>query len=202
MMSDETKVIREELENLDRRRTILNAGQALIVAEGLEGFRIREVAQRAGMHHATLLHYYPNREALINGVIRRIVDLFGDISLPGSSRDALSPREALHADFQHVLAQMQAHPDNFIVLQELFLRSRRDEAICRMFATVDKHWHAYLSALLQAGVAQGSFRADLDTQVAATLIMTSFKGLSMHTRPNVTEAQQVIDQIEQWIIGS
>lgn len=199
-------MITDDLKNapemLDRRQAILNAAQKLIVAEGLEGFRIREVAQRAGIHHATLLHYFPNREAIISGVIGRIVAQFGDISPPSSLHNTLPSREALHAHFQHVLTLMHTHPDNFVALQELFLRARRDDAIRQVFAHVDVRWHTYLSDLLRAGVAQGAFRADLDPQIAATLIMSAFKGLSMHADPDVAESQQVINQIERWIVGS
>ena len=31
----------------------------LIVEKGFEGLRVREVAEHAGIHHATLLHYFP-----------------------------------------------------------------------------------------------------------------------------------------------
>ena len=67
------KPAQSSIESDNRRQQILNAAQELIVTEGLEGFRIREVAQRAGMHHASLLYYFPNREALVRGIVERIV---------------------------------------------------------------------------------------------------------------------------------
>lgn len=125
MSSSQAKPSRSDSD--DRRQIILKAAQDLIVRQGLEGFRIREVADRAGMHHASLLHYFPSREALVRDVVERIVAQLDSIPTASSSETQLAPREALHAHFQHVLSEMQTHPEAFIALNELFLRAMRDD---------------------------------------------------------------------------
>lgn len=185
----------------DRRQVILDAAQALIVEAGLEGFRIREVAQRAGMHHASLLHYFPNREALIRGVVLRIVDTLDRVPTPGSSDVALPPRAALHTHFQHVLRQIQTYPERFIVLNELALRARRDPESAQVLTEIDASWLSYLLPLLEAGRTHGAFRPDLDVEATAWLITSCFKGLSTHAHISSEHWQRTLAQLERWIIG-
>jgi AcrR family transcriptional regulator len=185
----------------DRRQLILNAAQNLIVQQGLEGFRIREVAERAGMHHASLLHYFPNREALIRGVIERIVAQLDRVPAPGSAASLMAPQEALHAHFQHVLAEMQHHPEAFIALNELFLRAMRDSEVREIMATTDLSWHEFLVPLLRQGVQQEVFRSDIEPEAVAILITGFFKGLSTQLNHSQEQLQQAVAQLEKWIIS-
>jgi AcrR family transcriptional regulator len=54
-------------ENL--RRALLEASLALIEAEGLEGFSMREVARRAGVSHQAPYHYFADREAILAAIV-------------------------------------------------------------------------------------------------------------------------------------
>ena len=186
----------------DRRQQILDAAQDLMVQHGLEGFRIREVAERAGMHHASLLHYFPNREALVQGLVERIVSHLDRVPAAGSSSSLSRPRDVLHAHFQYILSQMQTHPDYFIVLNELFTRAVRDEEVHRVLGSTDLSWQEFLIPLLAQGVQQGDFRADIAPEAAAVIITSFFKGLSTRLNQTHGQAQQAVRQLEQWITRS
>ncbi|MDX2277464.1 MAG: TetR/AcrR family transcriptional regulator [Hyphomonadaceae bacterium] len=54
-------------ENL--RRVLLDASLALIEAEGLEAFSMREVARRAGVSHQAPYHYFEDREAILAAIV-------------------------------------------------------------------------------------------------------------------------------------
>lgn len=182
-----------------RQRAILDAAQDLISTEGLEGLRIREVAQRAGMHHASLLHYYGTREALVQGVVARIVAQLDRVPAPAHPGETPSSAAALHAYFGHVLAQMQAHPEQFIVLNELFGRAKRDAAIRAVLVATEASWQGYLVPLLEAGVGDGSFRADLDPPTVASIITNCLTGLSLQLTGDRDQAARVVAQLERWI---
>lgn len=51
----------------DTRDSILGAAADLIVDEGLEGFSMRAVADRASVSERTVYHHFPNRQALLDG---------------------------------------------------------------------------------------------------------------------------------------
>lgn len=198
MNSSQTRTQRGDSD--ERRQMILNAAQDLIVQQGLEGFRIREVADRAGMHHASLLHYFPNREALVRGVVERIVAQLDRVPAASSTETQLAPRDALHAHFQHVLSEMLTHPEAFIALNELFLRAMRDDEIRRVLASTDLSWHEFLVPLLTEGMQQGVFRADIEPEAVAVIITSFFKGLSTQLNHSQEQVHRAVQQLERWII--
>jgi AcrR family transcriptional regulator len=197
MSPAQPRVNREERET--RRQIILDAAQDLIIEAGLEGFRIREVAERSEMHHASMLHYFPSREALLRGVVERIVSHLDRVPVADVAVGWAGPSDALHAHFQHVLAQMQAHPGRFVVLNELFVRAVRDQEVRNVLAATDLSWRQFLVPLLATGVAQGVFRADLDPEAVAVIITSFFKGLSLHLGLAPAHLSQAVAQLEQWI---
>lgn len=56
-----------ELQARNTRDSILEAAAELIVDEGLEGFSMRAVADRASVSERTVYHHFPNRQALLDG---------------------------------------------------------------------------------------------------------------------------------------
>src|SRR5215831_17477564 len=72
----------------DRRHALILAAYQSIAKKGFEGLRTREVAATVGIHSATLHHYFPTKEALIQGVIDYAVQrlIQATISSRGSAR--------------------------------------------------------------------------------------------------------------------
>ena len=105
----------------DRRHTLILAAYQSIAEKGFEGLRTREVAAQVGIHNATLHHYFPTKEALIQGVVDYAVQrlIQATISSHGSAREQLS---SYLEGFAH---QMEEEPILFLVLAEFALRARR-----------------------------------------------------------------------------
>src|SRR5271154_7552512 len=55
-------------EQVDRRKSLLQAAFDVIASSGFEGLRTRAVAERAGVNIATLHYYFPTKQALVEGV--------------------------------------------------------------------------------------------------------------------------------------
>ena len=62
-----------------------------IAEKGFEGLRVRDVATEAGINHATLLYYFPTKEALIQGVVDFLLREFQTSRVPRPADDALTP---------------------------------------------------------------------------------------------------------------
>jgi AcrR family transcriptional regulator len=60
-------LVTQASENL--RSALLDASLALITAEGLEGFSMREVARRTGVSHQAPYHHFPDREAILAAIV-------------------------------------------------------------------------------------------------------------------------------------
>lgn len=63
------------------RRALLDASLALIEAEGLEGFSMREVARRAGLSHQAPYHHFADREAILAAIVAEGFDRLREASL-------------------------------------------------------------------------------------------------------------------------
>src|SRR5258708_3120572 len=115
----------------DRRDSLVAAARGLIAERGFEGLRTREVARRVGLNHATLHHYFPTKEALIEAVVHDLVQQLTTYRAAQRFAD-MPPRDALHAHFAPVPAHHRDEPGTRIALQESFARSRRDAALANL----------------------------------------------------------------------
>jgi len=155
----------------DRLQAFVRIATRHIAERGFEGLRVREVAKEAGVNHATLLYYYPTKEALIQAVVMQLAREFRT-PLPGLDDPEPGALGELRHEFADIQHRVRATPQTFLVLSELAVRSRRDPAIARILHGLFTGWHGYLVSLLQRGMHEGTFRADLDVDATALAIRT------------------------------
>lgn len=60
---------------LRRREEIVTAGLAVFSSSGFHGSSLRDVARRAGLSQAGLLHHFPSKERLLQAVLNRRDDI-------------------------------------------------------------------------------------------------------------------------------
>ncbi|MFO7321249.1 MAG: TetR/AcrR family transcriptional regulator [Chloroflexota bacterium] len=58
------------------RENILKAAATIIARSGIGAFTIEAVAQEAGVTKGGVLHHFPSREALLNGLIDHVIEAF------------------------------------------------------------------------------------------------------------------------------
>jgi AcrR family transcriptional regulator len=103
----------------ERRLMLVQAAYHLIAEKGLLGLRIREVADRVGVNHTTLMYHFPTKESLIAAVIDYVGTLFLTTQAPECSKEAdASPRDRLHSYFVNVAYQIRTTPEHFLVIKE------------------------------------------------------------------------------------
>lgn len=183
----------------ERRRMIIQTAYDLIAEKGLGGLRVREVADRVGINNATLHYYFPTKESLIQVLAELLGQQFTDFSLPDQTAQITpaSPKEQMHYYFLSVAEQIKTKPERFVIISDLFLAARRDSAIREVLGS-DENWQGYLINILQEGVRQGQFRADLDVSQTALLIITFCKGLPLLVNAQSEDTTKLIVFMEQW----
>ena len=180
----------------EQRLRLVQSAYQLILEKGMAGLHIREVASRIGLNHATLLYYFPTKEALIQAVVAFCIRQFEVIQNPHSSSPA---SEHLHQRYLSELAyQLREAPELFLVLDELLLHARRDPTTNRVLSKAVMSWQHLLENLIQEEIVAGHFRADLDTR-STTLTLMAFCqgiGLLLHTQPE--DIDGIMTQFAQW----
>lgn len=67
---------RTKEEALQTRESILQAAAQIIARLGINAFTIEAVAQEAGLTKGGVLHHFPTKEALVNGLIDQVIGVF------------------------------------------------------------------------------------------------------------------------------
>ncbi|HEY7021388.1 MAG TPA: TetR/AcrR family transcriptional regulator [Ktedonobacterales bacterium] len=181
-----------------QRQALARAAYQIIAESGFEGLRTRDVAARAGVNIATLHYYFATKEDLIRGVVDLLIQEFATFRAPGQPPlEELSPREGLRSELEDVREQINARPDTYIVLIELYMRSLRDPQIRAMLREMDAGWRQHFESLLVAGVRAGEFPADLDIQMTSAVLIAFSKGMAMQllSDPDSVPVESVADEI-------
>ncbi|MEU1273205.1 TetR/AcrR family transcriptional regulator [Streptomyces sp. NPDC005799] len=177
-----------------RRLQIVAVAEDLIAQKGFEGFRVREVADVVGINIATLHYHFPSKEALVAAVVDRIVGRLDQVP-PLQESANLDPRTHLSRHMGVVLDQFDDNRQQFVVLNELNTRAVRDETVCETLAASDIAWREYLVEILRAGRDGGHFRADLDPEAAATLVIGFLRSLLFHPAASADTARRAADEL-------
>ena len=182
-----------------RRRSLIEAAYRIIAEQGLKGLRTRTVAAQVGLTHATLHYYFPTKEALIEAVIDYAVFQKLLVGIPLFYEDKMgTPVEQLHNLLIGLEHSMREDMTNVRVLYELILHTQQTPAIRELFLreNVFGNWYNGLKLLLEQGVQQGQFRADLDTGSVSSILITFILGLGIiFLVPLPTPTEQIFDQL-------
>ena len=185
----------------ERRSSLVRAAYDIIAAEGLERLRTRDIADRVGINVATLHYYFPTKEALIEAVAHYCAAQFHDTRAPGTTDAGKSGFDRLRQGFVDHDYYQDSRPEMIIVMQELNLRAKRDEAIRRIIEPMKAAWQATIAALVAEGVRDGTVRGDIDEKAAAGVIVTALWGMGTWLL-DVPGRRAVYRMIEEWLMPS
>ena len=188
----------------DRKSELVEIAYRLIAQNGLEGFRIRQVAAEAGIDNGTLHYHFPTKEALILGVVDHLMeDLKNNRAVwKDAEQTAL---DELRMEFEDIRLRLRHTPEQFIVLSDLAVRSWRDPVVAKIFRKLDDGWHAHLVAMLERGIRQGIFRNNLNVPLCARAMMVALRGIGYQSRLPRRKVDELLwelaAQTERWIMA-
>lgn len=160
-----------------RRLALLQAAFDVIAELGFEGLRTRAVAERAGVNVATLHYYFPTKQALVEGVAQflgaRFSLLHGDAPAP----TGYAALDRLRQEFADGRYYMEHERGMLAVLQEFTSRGRRDAEVQKIVNMMRGYWRKGLEDMVRTGLAEGTFRPELDAEETIVMLMAAFSGL-------------------------
>jgi len=178
-----------------RRAEIALAVRGLIAERGFEGLRMRDIAERVGINIATLHYHIPSKEALITLVAQSLRDDF-IAQHRARPRDGLTPLECMRLEFADFRDTFLNTPDRYLVMGEMQERSRRDPAVAAAMSPMRGYWHQQWRAILEAGRADGTFRADLDPSAAASILIGGMIATTKQPNPSAEALDRVFSELE------
>jgi AcrR family transcriptional regulator len=201
-MDTETRPVRQRLRADERRRQIVETAFQMVAEKGFEGLRTRDVAERAGINSATLHHYFPTKDALVEGVAAHLEAQYmkGRAPRPATDEDAPPALRALRQEFADVAFFWREHPTTWAVSREFMLRAPRDEAVANLVTRLNERWCADVERILAEGRDAAVFRAGLDPAAAALAVVGALWGSIVLTHPTRERFATVCREIEAGLV--
>lgn len=168
-----TRTLRWERRPESRPQELLDAALAVFAERGYRNTRIDDIAEAAGVTKGTVYHYFATKEEVLRRAIEhyhdrafsQLGDLLRDAQGPASARIRLMMRKAFGATSPSGQRMVLA-----IILQGV--RHDVPEAHQQWLRGGPiKAWQL-LASLIEDGKRAGEFRADVDAEVAARVILS------------------------------
>jgi len=201
-------MVTKKIPSKDRRKELILVAFDHIANRGFEGLRVHDVAAQVGINNATLHYYFPTKEDLIKGVVDYMIEKFStSYVVESAGNDSPDAWKEMLVELEDARHNFRDARDRLVVFIELFIRSLRDPTIAEIFKKLDENWRGYLVGLIERGIRQGVFQAELDPEVTATLVMLQIKGFGfqMLGETNLAIADKVFDQlvlqVKTWLSG-
>jgi AcrR family transcriptional regulator len=185
-------------EQVDRRRSLLQAAFDVIAVSGFEGLRTRAVAQRAGVNVATLHYYFPTKQALIEGLAQFLSGIFATLHAPRPESTGWQALDHLRQEFIDVRFYHEQYPELEVVIQELTLRAKRDPAVRLAVDSLMFSWRSWVKSIVTEGIASKVFRQDLDPQATIPMLMAIFAG---DRTVGVEQLDNIRCGVEEWLLA-
>lgn len=156
-----------------RRAEIVRAARDCFVARGVAGTSLRDIAERAGISHATLLYHFPSKDELLLAVLaaRDEEERQRSGSVPGDLSAATS-------FIQGLLTGHQEEPELMRLWAEVTIAATRaghpahDYSVARY-----REGRALTAAFLDRVREDGRLRPGVDPDAAAALLAAVLDGL-------------------------
>ncbi|MFQ5353108.1 MAG: TetR/AcrR family transcriptional regulator [Candidatus Binatia bacterium] len=165
-----TRVAAQAKRTAFTERRILDAAETLFSKRGLDGTRVREIAEAAGVNGATLYNYYPSKRALYEAVMDRgmrpLIAFLAEFS--GGPRNP----ESIRALVKSVMAHLTRHPrlSRLVYLEAIAEGDYLQELARRWFSPL----LGQIMDELEAGPALEPLAENFSPVVAALFVHLSF----------------------------
>jgi AcrR family transcriptional regulator len=159
----------------ERQTELTDAALRIVAMRGIAALTTRSLAEEVGLTSGALFRHFPSLDALLVAVVARVESVL-ETTYPST---ALAPRERLSA---FIDARSRAVGDQLgilrLVVSEQFLLALPEGGSARLGACVAKT-RAYVTRCLRDGQAQGVFRADIDAEALALIVMGTVQMLAL-----------------------
>ncbi|MGW0584359.1 TetR/AcrR family transcriptional regulator, partial [Streptomyces sp. NPDC002920] len=158
-----------------RRADIIRAARDSFAERGYEGASLRDIAKRAGITHAGLLHHFQNKDEVLTAVLAQRDDEEWERSLAEVDGQS-SPRRYL----TETLLQHQRAPELMRLWAELTAAASRPGHPAHAYF-VDRHERvrSHTVEAMREREAEGRLPEGLDPDSAAALFLAVLHGLQM-----------------------
>lgn len=178
-----------------RRTQILDAAVRCFARRGYYETTIEDLVLETGLSRGALYLYYPSKEAIYLAISER-----WSCGLKETIQARLAP-DLSHASILRIIIivhgeHVQAQADACRILMEGWNLAHHIPALAERKARQQASSVAALSRVLRAGIEAGEFRADMDVETQARMLMATLHGLMVqwHRQPGSVDWHAVAEE--------
>lgn len=158
-----------------RRGLILEAARSLIVAEGLAGTSVRELAAACGVSTGTITYHFAGVDEILGEVLRSESERFYQpLETEALGRD--SALEGLRVLADGLLADGPETLEYWRLWLDYWARAAHDPALAAWHSERYRVWRGVVESLVARGVERGEFRP-VDARAIAVELVALLDGL-------------------------
>lgn len=181
----------------NRREEILALAAKLFAETGFDNTTMRQIGATAGMQAASLYHYFKTKDDILDAIVRDYLT-----ELPGAYRrimaETTEPRDVLPAFVELALrGALKNRAVMTILIHERKSLAGRDrfDFVETTFQEIETLW----LGVLEAGIAEGIIRADLNARVALRMMLDLVGSVAQWYRPN--SRRYTLDEVVKTELG-
>jgi AcrR family transcriptional regulator len=181
------------------KERLLNVAIRLFARKGFEGTSVQDIVDAAGVTKGAMYHYYDSKDDLLYELYHQVLSI--QLShLEEIAAGHGTPEQRLRAAAADVVQTSLDNLDDMIV----FFRSLHmlpDDKQAQVRAE-RRRYHNQFKALVDEGVAAGTFRADISSDIVVHYFLSVVNQLGSWYKPEGTlNPDQVADLFAELLIG-
>ncbi len=158
----------------ETRTHIMESALRRFANYGYNAASVDEICTDAGVSKGAFYHHFPSKQAIFLALLESWL-----LSVDATLQSALQPTvPATLVKMADMLPDIFTAADGRLpMFLEFWLQASRDETVWAATIAPYQRYQQYFAALVQKGIDEGSFRADVDVQAAAQAIVALAVGL-------------------------
>jgi AcrR family transcriptional regulator len=162
---------------LSRRDEIVGVAAELFAKKGFEGTTVRDIADTAGILSGSLYHHFRSKEQIMEEIFKAYFDeieaRWQDVT------DIVDPAEQFRMMLRELLLAVHRHPGAARMLTNEWSNLRHIGDLRKRWKSLETRGRS----LIDAAVATGSFRSDIDSFYLYSIGMDVVRGFAGWYRP-------------------
>ncbi len=149
-----------------------------LCTHGYADLTMRKIAAESSKSHSLLAYHYNTKDELIAAYLDFLTDLLhADLE----ETDGADPLERLEGFLDYFTVGTEVYPERLqVAFLELQMVALRNEELREKMAEHDTENFGLLAGIIDDGIEQEVFRADIDSEAYAKFILLSVMGASEH----------------------
>ncbi len=183
----------------ERQKDILKAAFNLIATQGIQELTIKNLAKAVGVSEPALYRHFESKASILAAVVDEIVAIRNE-AWRDTVMEGKPAVECLKSFFLRQAQTFESLPSLVIILFPDML-FKQDPVLLERIRSMVKETGDRIKKLLEAGVAEGSFKNDLDSKAVSLMLIGGFRILVSEWQMNEDqhETLSVVKSTQQYV---